>query len=319
MIGDQVSVKKGKITYFLWVGALTVIATTALATPAAPSFGSAFWQHWGDGQAELAGYNLQLKRYGEPRTGQALTIFVTETFEHQRHVKVDRKTEGPQYPVMKLNLIRDFQTGIYDYNTMTSVFISLENAAGLASGTPSKISFSSQEWCGHVYHQVLFEPDQVQETVHSYFDGEADQSRTLSIPTQTLSEDALWHWARGLAGPILKPGESTTLPLLSSLTRSRLDHESLSLSRVTLSRDTQRKQITLNQRTFEVEVLVAAIEGGPRWSFEVDTEPPHLIARWSNDRGESAALLGSKRMAYWKLNGPEGRSALKDLGLKPLP
>ena len=29
------------------------------------------------------------------------------------------------FPVMKLNLIKDYQTGIYDYNDMLSAFVSL--------------------------------------------------------------------------------------------------------------------------------------------------------------------------------------------------
>ena len=47
--------------------------------------------------------------------------------------------------MLKLNSVRDFQTGIYHYNVMTSVF------ARVAAGWPiAKVSFSSQEWCGHV-------------------------------------------------------------------------------------------------------------------------------------------------------------------------
>jgi hypothetical protein len=37
---------------------------------------SPFWQRWGDGRAELAGYDLTTPRYGALRKGVAVTIFV---------------------------------------------------------------------------------------------------------------------------------------------------------------------------------------------------------------------------------------------------
>jgi len=39
-----------------------------------------FGAHWHDGKAELDGYRLELTRYGEHRTGQAVAIYVTEPF-----------------------------------------------------------------------------------------------------------------------------------------------------------------------------------------------------------------------------------------------
>src|SRR6185503_7282151 len=85
-------------------------------------FGNAFWKRWGDGRGELAGYDLTFPRYGSLRKGVAITIFVTETFSHSLRVKSDpgRHPASDEYPVMKLNLVQDFGTGIYDYNLMTS-------------------------------------------------------------------------------------------------------------------------------------------------------------------------------------------------------
>ena len=303
---------------------LLLILTSILPmSPQAPSSSQLqspdFWRHWGDGQAEIAGYALEINRYGEKRSGQAVTIFVTETFDHDQHVKVDRPAAGPQYPVMKLNLVRDFQTGIYDYNTMMSAFVSLERSPGVAKGAPAKVSFSSQEWCGHVYHQLLFDTDKVYENVHSYFDREGDQSRTLSIPANTVSLDTLWHWARGLAGPWLSSGESMTVPALPTLFGARLNHHPVNLSRVKLPRDQKTQTITLDTRAFEVEVFTAQLDGGAQWRFEVEVAAPHRIIRWSNSQGEQATLKGSERLAYWKLNGPGGHEKLKALGIAPLP
>ena len=76
---------------------------------------------------------------------------------------------------MKLNLIKKFQTGIYDYSDVGSTFVSLAATHGQPAGSTLKASFSSQEWCGHVYSQMLLNPAHIGFTQHSYFDGEADQ------------------------------------------------------------------------------------------------------------------------------------------------
>jgi len=82
---------------------------------------NAFWAHWGDGRAEMNGYRLVQPRYGAPRTGSAVYIFVTEDFSDSVRVKADpgRHPASDVYPVMKLNAVRHFQTGIYDYNDIT--------------------------------------------------------------------------------------------------------------------------------------------------------------------------------------------------------
>src|SRR6056297_3157419 len=88
-----------------------------------PELGSDFWDHWGDGRAEVSSYDLVYPRYGAPREGTAVTIFVTETFDPEQRVK----SEGAEgVSVMKLNLIQDFPTGVYDYHLMTSAFVALE-------------------------------------------------------------------------------------------------------------------------------------------------------------------------------------------------
>src|SRR3954454_4302597 len=149
-----------------------------LATPAKidPYFDSKFWAVWSDGQAEIGAYDLTFTSYNQLRKGVAIAIFVTETFSNTLRVKADPGKHGPgdEYPVMKLNLVKDYQTGIYDYNDMLSTFVALAPVNRRLAATPTKISFSSQEWCGHVYSQLLFGEQKARLTQHSYFDGEAD-------------------------------------------------------------------------------------------------------------------------------------------------
>ena len=87
-----------------------------------------FWDHWGDGSAELAGYRLTQPRYGQARRGEAVFVTVTEEFTRATRVKSDGG-HGDEYPILKLNEVRDFQTGVYDYNVLTSSFLALTGAA----------------------------------------------------------------------------------------------------------------------------------------------------------------------------------------------
>jgi hypothetical protein len=280
---------------------------------ASPGLAQDFWAHWGDGKAEMGGYRLNQPRYGATRTGSAVLIFVTEDFSDSIRVKADPgKHPAPDvYPVMKLNVVRHFQTGIYDYNVLTSIF------ARVAPGWPlAKISFSSQEWCGHVYHQILPRGGRVGGLFHSYFDGEADGKDDLPLPEGGVFEDTLPILLRGWNGEYLKAGESRTVPFLSSLFQSRLAHKPLAWGKATISRAAAATDLRVPAGAFKVVTWTVAQEGGARVTYAFEAAPPHRLIRWSSDAGEDAVLLGSSRLSYWKLNGPEGEKYLKEIGLK---
>jgi hypothetical protein len=301
--------------------------TAAVPDMAAPSdsssslFNSDFWAHWGDGQAELNAYELVYPRYGALREGTAVAIFVTEPFANSLRVKADPGKHPPEneFPVMKLNLLEGFQTGIYNYNIMTSTFLALKAVNGRPAGRSSKISFTSQEWCGHVYHQLLFDQNRVRSTSHSYFDGEADEQRDLAAPRSGIAEDELLLWARGMAEPRLNAGESRSLPFLPSVKQERLFHDKLGWSQVRLSRAPEPQTITVPAGEFEVDVLTAELDRGKTRTYYVETAAPHRVIKWTSSEGESAELLGSKRAAYWELNNPSGSQHLRDLGLEVRP
>lgn len=278
-----------------------------------PASAQDFWAHWGDGRAELSGYRLSQPRYGAPRQGTAVLIYVTEEFSDSLRVKADPGQHPPSdvYPVLKLNAVRDFQTGIYDYNVMTSVF------ARVATGWPlAKVSFSSQEWCGQVYHQILPRGDTLKGTFHSYFDGEADGSDDLSIPPGGVFEDALPILLRGFKGEYLKPGESRTVPLLPSLLSARLEHKKLAWTQATIARAAQTSSVRVPAGSFEVVTWTVTSEGRPTLTFQFEAQAPYHLVRWASDGGEEALLLKSTRLAYWKLNTPGGESYLRELGLR---
>lgn len=287
----------------------------------APVFDKSFWQHWGDGKAELAAYDLVEPRYGEPRSGVAIAIFVTEPFSHSLRVKADsgKHDRSDIFPAMKLNLIKDYATGIYDYNVMLSSFVALEHSGGRSAGSAVKVSYSSQEWCGHVYSQLVFDPLGIHYDVHSYFDGEADQRQDLEYPQEGVAEDLLLLWARGMASPVLAPGQSWTGPLLRSLQFSRDRHTPPPWTRATLARAAAPRQIRVPAGEFEAEAFTANLTDGPSWTIEVEAAWPRRILRWETSAGQRAELVGAARLEYWKMNGKGFESALSQLGLKPRP
>jgi hypothetical protein len=298
--------------------------SAAAANPvAAPVFGDAFWKHWGDDQAEIATYDLTFPRYGEPRQGVAVTIFVTETFSNDARVKADpgRHPKSDEFPVMKLNLVEDFATGIYDYNLLTSTFVALTPFHGRPAGSPAKVSFSSQEWCGHVYHQILLDDRSLRSTSHSYFDGEADRNETLPYPAGGVLEDELFHWARGLAGPLLPPAASVDAQLLRSTQLVRLKHVPLVWEKAKFTRGAGTSTLTVPAGTFDVETYTAEILGeeARTWTFSVEAADPHRIVRFEKSDGERGDLVAVQRLSYWKMNAAKFLPDLAKIGLSPRP
>jgi hypothetical protein len=287
-----------------------ILVASVLA--AAPASAQDFWKHWGDGRAEMNGYSLTQPRYGEPRKGTAVYVFVTEDFSDSLRVKADpgKHPRGDVYPVLKLNAARDFQTGIYDYNVMTSTFLRV------ARGWPvAKVSFSSQEWCGHVWHQLVPRPGRLEGLFHSYFDGEADGTDALEMPADGVLEDALPVLVRGWNGALVEPGQSRTLPFLPSLLVSRLKHQPLAWTKATITRSAATKRLKVPAGAFDVTVYEVAVEGGRKLSFHVEAAPPYRLVRQTGPDGEDLRLEGSTRLAYWQLNKPGDEKHLKPMGL----
>ena len=99
----------------------TDISTNAITV----SSSSNNWNdYWYDGKAEVNSYKLTQSRYGQDREGTSIIIFVTEDFSKKKQVKLDNPDRNPsdKVSVLKTNMIRKFNTGIYDYSMMASVY-----------------------------------------------------------------------------------------------------------------------------------------------------------------------------------------------------
>ncbi len=293
--------------------------------PVDPPFGA----YWHDGKAELDGYRYTVTRYGQKRRGQAVLVYVTEPFSRSKNVKVDDPAKNPRdtFDVLKLNLVRDFQTGIYDYNTMTSLFVQSQDF------DPVKVSFSSTEWCGNVYEELRLDPGRVTQRLTSYFE---DESATRDEPRMKggILEEELFVKLRGLNGEYLRAGDSTTVPLLLSAFRRRLAHWPLRWTAVTIQRLEGTRMVGVPAGRFKTLVYTVKTGNGHDGLFFVEAAYPHRIIRWEwkqaarqkggsgpslgqrHEGNDSGELAGSARLEYWKLHNEGDERYLARLGLR---
>lgn len=300
--------------------AMAVVPVEGDASP--PEFGS----HWHDGKAELDGYRLTVQRYGQRRSGRAVMIYVTEPFSESRRVKVEDPSRDPAdtFDALKLNLVREFPTGIYDYHTVISLF------TRSADFSPVKLAYSSAEWCGQVYEQLDFQRTGITSRLHSYFEGESS-TRTLERAPRGVVEDELFILLRGLRGAFLEPGETRTVPFLASPFYRRLTHQPIAWTSATLARSRTTERVRVPAGTFEADVIEVRPADGRVGRFHVEQAYPHRIVKWSWTRGaagsrerlegtDAGELTGTARLEYWRLQGEGDERYLERLGLsRPTP
>ncbi len=176
-----------------------------------------FGDYWYQGEAEITSYDLEQARYGAVRTGSAVTIFVTEDFSRQKQVKLDNpeRAGDDAVKVLKLNSMRKFNTGIYPYSTMTSVFTPVYRSEDPHT---VKTTASIQEWCGQTFVQLNRKSDGYRIRHFSYFESDGDGEEMIG---DVLLEDEIWNLVR-LSPQDLPQGSVTVLP---SMLHQRLSHE----------------------------------------------------------------------------------------------
>ncbi|HXF59913.1 MAG TPA: hypothetical protein VN539_08810, partial [Candidatus Saccharimonadales bacterium] len=211
------------------------------------------------------------------------------------------------------------QTGIYDYNTMTSLF------ARSADFEPVKVSFTSTEWCGNVYEELALDPGRVTQRLSSYFEGESG-AREERRPRGGILEEELWVRLRGLNGDYLRAGEARVIPMLPSAFRRRLTHQPLRWVETRIERLPAPRTVAVPAGRFQTAVYVVSMAKGAEGTFFIESRYPHRIVRWTwthrptpGDADESGALMGTARLEYWKLHGEGDEKYLAKLGLKPCP
>ena len=226
---------------------------------------------------------------------------MTEPFGARERVKVDdpAKHRSDVIDVLKLNLVRDFQTGIYDYNTMVSTFVRVADLA------PLKVSFTSAEWCGNVYEEMRIDPDRIAQRVSSYFEGESGE-RTIRRPNGGLLEDEILIRVRGLHGDWLRPGERRTVPFLAGTFWRRLAHWPAEWTTATIERQASPLDVRVPAGAFRVARFLVRTGDGREGVFDVELAEPRRVVRWEWKAAgavrpglggaDRAELTGSRRL-----------------------
>ena len=178
-----------------------------------------FKKYWYSGNAEITSYKLEQARYGEIHKGYAVLIFVTEDFSKSKQVKLDdpASNKDDAVKILKLNLVKKFNTGVYRYSIMESIFTPVNS--GKFPDT-LKLTSSSQEWCGNTFTQVNLDDDKYNIQLLSYFESEGDQNYSIE---KTFLEDEIFTRIR-LNPETLPVGR---IQLMPSLIISRLKHQEI--------------------------------------------------------------------------------------------
>ena len=272
-----------------------------------------FRDYWYSQGAEISRFSLEQVRYGEIHKGDAVLVFVTEEFNPAIQIKAD-KSRPDNVPVLKLNFVRKFFTGIYPYSILTSVFspVDVRNYP-----LPMKISSSTQEWCGHAYTQLNLNGDRYRVRMHSYFEKEGDQDfRLISY----VPEDAIWNMIR-IAPDTLPLGEFLLIP---GTVYARLAHRQLAPRKAVATLKKIAGKSLENNPLVRYEIGIPAEQRTLRIVFE--EKFPYRIQKWEESY-RSMAAMGGKLMTtravrshtildpYWQHHRNQDRVMLKKLGL----
>jgi len=279
-----------------------------------------FNKYWYNGKAEITSYKLQQARYGEIHEGSAVTVFVTEDFSAIKHVKLDNpKSAGNDaVGVIKLNLTKQFNTGIYPYSMMLSVFKPVNTSKWEHT---LKITASSQEWCGHTFTQIDANKHKYKTKLLSYFETEGDQEKELPL---TWMEDELWTLMR------INPSELPTgnVKVIPGLLQQRLLHTDLGVedAMITLKKVAENPSWIGSENNLK-SYSIFYKEKQRTLTMYFSEAFPYTIAGWEESYldgfGKDKKMLTTKAIKvkrimsdYWYHNKKSDAALRDSLGLK---
>jgi hypothetical protein len=261
-----------------------------------------FNAYWYAGKAEVNSYDYFIDRYDQPRKGYAVLVFVTEDFSKSKHVKLDdpAKAGDDRVPVLKINALQKFNTGIYDYSMMSSIFTPVDLNKNPRS---LKMTTTVQDWCGHIFTQMDEKKDKYHVSQFSYFEMEGDKA---SDTEGAMLEDEILTRLR------INPANIPTgeVKLIPNLTYTRLRHKPIE----PMSAKIEVKDIANKQRS-----LVVKYTAGRRLEIDYEAAFPYKIMRigeYDGDKKMSEAILKKSIMSdYWTKNGNADAGLRTDLGI----
>lgn len=263
-----------------------------------------FSKYWYQGKAEINVFDLEQYRYGEKRDGKAVMIFVTEDFSRRNQVKLDHPEDAgaDARKVLKMNMTREFVTGIYPYHTMLSAFTPVYD-----EDNAFKITASVTEWCGQSFTQLNWKNGSYKAKLFSYFESEGDQELTLD----GAAEDEILNTIR-LNPDIVPEGDVRLIP---SLIFQRFSHIPLKVERASIS----KREVTGNQSEISVEYKSI----NRKLTIRYQKFFPFEILSWeeiqTKENGQVERTVGTRKsmemLDYWNRNGSEDEELRRALGL----
>lgn len=273
----------------------------------------AFDKYWYNNNAEITSYNLEQARYGEIHSGDAVLIFVTEDFSRKKQVKLDdgAKAGDDKVSILKLNFTKKFNTGIYPYSMMESVFtpIDLKNHPKTL-----KTSMSSQEWCGHAFSQYNLQGNNYNISTRSYFESSGDTDEKLFAD---LLEDEIWTRIR-LNPNDLPIGNKKLLP---STFFVRLMHVENKAYPAILSLEKNFVQDSISEYTVNYPELnrTLKIRFEQKFPYQILSWEETYLSGWGESQKElttKATINKSLYIDYWNRNHNNDTHLREKLGLK---
>jgi hypothetical protein len=270
-----------------------------------------FAKYWFAGKAELNSYDLDQMRYGEKREGEAVMIFVTEDFLPDDQVKKEFG-DKPATSILKLNALKKFVTGIYDYSIMTSAFTPIEFRK-----YPStlKVTFSSQDWCGQVFGQMNLRDRKLHFQTLSYFQAEGDQELSLEA---TYIEDDIWNRMR-LEPQTLPLGKIEMVPSMEYL---RLKHKDVKAYTCEANLFLQVNDSKSGEEFYSYQLFYPELDR--KLIVNCESRFPFRILGWQevwdttseNPQKTEAKLKETLIKPYWELNAVKNEALRDSLGLE---
>ncbi|MBI4161955.1 MAG: hypothetical protein HY509_05865 [Acidobacteria bacterium] len=249
---------------------------------------------WDDGRAEISAYEATAVRYGATRPFTAYLIVVKEDFSRADLVKADPGHDPADlFPVLKLNQVIRFQTGVYDYHQMLSVFFDR------ADLIPVKLSLAHFEWCGNSYKELRRQGETALLQAHTYWDGMAEKKFPLRFTGHTLLYDELPVWLRSVPPP--EAERNWGVSLIPTQVSSRA--EDPAPRRATLKFFPGVEEVPVRSEVLPASRVVLEWEKGTD-IYLFHRNPPHVLLSWDRSDGGRYRLLWSRRMPYWELNSP---------------
>lgn len=249
-----------------------------------------------EGKAEIAQYKGKVKRYNQFRDAHLSLITVFEPFDYNKKVKSDHSN----YYVIKQNQVLSYQTGVYPYRQMNSLFWNPSNLFLVQS------IMTSQEWCGQSFKHLFHKDNNFNLKFHTYWEDGVEGEFTYKIPdTIYFFYDELPFVLRFFTMDFEKK-EIQLFPLLMS---SRINQTSWDIDEKIENPAFKKaiiikKNANIKYKNKMVEVIIYTIEfDNKKDIFYFDKNHPYrILIKWERNDGGFFELDSISYAKYWELN-----------------